>query len=393
MQEDDLKQKQKSRKLVDVCDIDEDINENEHVCRFCLMDTGQLVSPCACKGTGEFVHVACLRQWQKSVILTQPTHPKYQTQIDAVCNICETPFKEEYKPVSRRTMIMDYLKNDGDEDGPQIADLVKVGNLLVSSRPKSAKNIELMERAGKVQDQLSIKLGHFMQAIYLITIYDGKGRRGGGSVLAVNIEQRRKFPNNQPLQVVEDKMPMTRGRMVSPLRVWQLEFMPILQRLFQRSALVGAQLVFDVLAIEHFNGGPVEPSHPFALAEMVNFTEVMNGSTKFSAQSVIQKLAIKKELFFGDLNTLLPILAEYTQLACLGMHFSGGPPKAALKIFWGYAAWDGTQLLGEIARRGWGLAVTDDNLGLLNETWEKSSTWESLVDTTVIAKETEYSLN
>ena len=28
---------------------------------------------------------------------------------------------------------------------------------------------------------------------------------------------------------------------------------------------------------------------------------------------------------------------------------------APLKVFWGYASWNATQLLGEIARRGWGL--------------------------------------
>merc|ERR1719343_1636076 len=113
------------------------------------MDSGDLVSPCACKGTGEFVHVACLRQWQKSVVLTQPTHPKYQTQIDEICNICETPFKDAYKPASRRDVIMQYLKGD---DGPEIADLVRVGNLLVSSRTKSARGIELVERAGRQDD-------------------------------------------------------------------------------------------------------------------------------------------------------------------------------------------------------------------------------------------------
>ena len=38
-----------------------------------------------------------------------------------------------------------------------------------------------------------------------------------------------------------------------------------------------------------------------------------------------------------------------------------------MKVFWGYASWNATQLLGEIARRGWGLV----------EPWQK---WVFLVD-------------
>ena len=63
--------------------------EEEEFCRFCLMGPkADLVSPCECKGSSQYVHLQCLRQWQKSVILTQSTHPKYQTKIDEYCNIC-----------------------------------------------------------------------------------------------------------------------------------------------------------------------------------------------------------------------------------------------------------------------------------------------------------------
>ena len=54
-------------------------------CRYCLVDSGDLVAPCECKGSGQWVHLGCLRQWQKSVLLTQSTHPKYQTRIDEIC--------------------------------------------------------------------------------------------------------------------------------------------------------------------------------------------------------------------------------------------------------------------------------------------------------------------
>ena len=60
-------------------------DESGDVCRFCF-NGGDLVAPCACKGSTKYVHVSCLEQWQKSVLLTQSTHPKYQTQIDEFCN-------------------------------------------------------------------------------------------------------------------------------------------------------------------------------------------------------------------------------------------------------------------------------------------------------------------
>ena len=61
---------------------------HESVCRFCFSSEGELISPCMCKGSNEWVHLACLRKWQESVVLSQPTHPKYQTNIDTVTNEC-----------------------------------------------------------------------------------------------------------------------------------------------------------------------------------------------------------------------------------------------------------------------------------------------------------------
>merc|ERR1719262_1028212 len=86
----------------------ENAGDGEIFCRYCLVDSGELVSPCECKGSSQWVHLACLRQWQKSVLLTQSTHPRYQTRIDEICNVCEQPFKEPYKPKSRRDQLMEY---------------------------------------------------------------------------------------------------------------------------------------------------------------------------------------------------------------------------------------------------------------------------------------------
>ncbi len=71
----------------------EDEAASASVCRFCFSSDGTLISPCMCRGTNEWLHLECLKQWQKAVVLSQPTHPKYQTNIDEVCNVCCEPFQ------------------------------------------------------------------------------------------------------------------------------------------------------------------------------------------------------------------------------------------------------------------------------------------------------------
>ena len=42
------------------------------------------------------------------VVLTQPTHPKYHTKIDSVCNVCLEPFTGVGEPPSRHEQILAY---------------------------------------------------------------------------------------------------------------------------------------------------------------------------------------------------------------------------------------------------------------------------------------------
>jgi len=165
----------------------------------------------------------------------------------------------------------------------------------------------------------------------------------------------------------------------------------MLNRLFG----VGFAGDFDASSIEHFSGGPVEPAHPFGIVEMTKSEQVLAKSTRADALSILRKMRVKNDLFFGDLETLLSLVADYANLVAAAK----GPQavddkdarKASVKVFWGYASWDGTQLLGEIARCGWGLLVSDDELGMLNGTWDVCSAWERIVDTAKMARESEYS--
>ena len=57
-------------------------DDDEDICRFCFGDAsdGTLISPCACKGDQKWVHVECLQRWQRSVLVTQPTHPAFYSR-------------------------------------------------------------------------------------------------------------------------------------------------------------------------------------------------------------------------------------------------------------------------------------------------------------------------
>ena len=66
--------------------------ERGATCRFCFDGgggeaEGKLIAPCACTGTQEFVHVLCLRKWQRASQLSG-----HHSGHESVCNVCKVPF-------------------------------------------------------------------------------------------------------------------------------------------------------------------------------------------------------------------------------------------------------------------------------------------------------------
>jgi len=54
--------------------------EEEKLCRFCFDEEeegNELISPCRCKGGQKWIHLGCLRKWQRMTIISQPTHPSF----------------------------------------------------------------------------------------------------------------------------------------------------------------------------------------------------------------------------------------------------------------------------------------------------------------------------
>lgn len=127
---------------------------NEPTCRFCF-ETGDLIAPCACKGSNKYLHLQCLQKWQKSVLMTQSTHPKYQTDTDARCSICTEAFQIKFK--SRAQQVAEYT-------GQQVIDLIKDGNIIVASVESSEANNDLMEKHPEIKDNLM----HWTNTCFLI---------------------------------------------------------------------------------------------------------------------------------------------------------------------------------------------------------------------------------
>ena len=56
-----------------------DDEEDEKLCRYCFDDEeyGELLAPCDCAGGQKWVHLSCLRRWQRMVLVT--THGTHVT--------------------------------------------------------------------------------------------------------------------------------------------------------------------------------------------------------------------------------------------------------------------------------------------------------------------------
>ena len=121
------------------------INSDDKICRYCLSNEGELISPCQCKGTNKWVHLDCLKKWQKTSLLSQSTHPKYQTHIEKICNVCKTEFN--FKTVSRNELMIEYNSNE-------ILDLIKRTSLIISSEKSSKYNLDLIEKYPNIKESL-----------------------------------------------------------------------------------------------------------------------------------------------------------------------------------------------------------------------------------------------
>ena len=85
--------------------LEEEEEEPEVRCRFCFQDElcGDLIAPCACTGSQEYVHLKCLRMWQKVSLRSNGCAEKN-------CRVCKHKYILPYIPLKRRVSFYFSLK-------------------------------------------------------------------------------------------------------------------------------------------------------------------------------------------------------------------------------------------------------------------------------------------
>lgn len=98
----------------------DEVEDEDRLCRFCFEgeEVDDLISPCRCAGGQKYVHLSCLRMWQRAVLVSQPTHPDLYDQDtrQRICNVCKTEFT--CHPPTRAELLASFT-------GPELAALIE----------------------------------------------------------------------------------------------------------------------------------------------------------------------------------------------------------------------------------------------------------------------------
>eukprot|EP01127_Copromyxa_protea_P010198 TRINITY_DN2464_c0_g1_i1.p1 TRINITY_DN2464_c0_g1~~TRINITY_DN2464_c0_g1_i1.p1 ORF type:complete len:742 (-),score=135.62 TRINITY_DN2464_c0_g1_i1:82-2307(-) len=290
--------------------------EEDRYCRYCRHSGGELVSPCNCEGGNKWVHLNCLAKWQYQAILSQSTHPKYQTGLEKKCNVCLSDFK--IQQFTREQLMLNFT-------GAEMANLIRVGCLLIATEKSSAHNIRLTEQYPHLEAQLS----YWTKNMFLV----------------YNIERYKNRDGNY-----ED--------LIEGVGVCQ----EITRRQSKRfSSSVVSELKSLDLSYRYFIGGPVSSRKPFFLVSMkTSLFEDEDFEEEFKSVSFFQ----------GEDLSIWSI--SYDNLVALFSQRNSTRAKllkalVEVRVYWGCACWGRVQLLGEIARGGWGLA------NCVADSWEDPS--------------------
>ena len=321
-------------KNVDLLDINSGYLEKNgseiKSCRYCFEKGDNLIAPCACKGGNKWVHLKCLSKWQYTSILSQSTHPNYQTRIEQKCNVCLTEFN--IKEFTRDRLMLEFT-------GDEIANMINAGYYIVSGEKSSKHNREILEKY-RENRELTDNITHWTNAVFLITsiIKADSSNRMNDGVHGVSITRKVILENHTRLFLI-----------------WQ-NFANYYNNISN-------------LTINHFIGGPCEPNTPFGLIRIKKNSISINELNRVRV-SIVDNLTEKEEniqFIFGTANIIFEIVRQAYPVLILTDN------KVHINIFWGLAGWGRTQLLGEIARGGWGLmrARHEEILPWKNGVWKE----------------------
>ena len=105
-----------------------------------------------------WVHELCLRRWQRMILVSQPTHPSFQTEDERhhKCNVCMANYT--CAPPTRGDLMASFT-------GPEIAALVAEG-CIIASRDSFSEYLEASRNSTIFFPRSS---SHWIRGVYLIT--------------------------------------------------------------------------------------------------------------------------------------------------------------------------------------------------------------------------------
>lgn len=348
------------------------MEEEEALCRFCFdtaTEDDPLISPCRCKGDQKYVHVSCLHKWQRSVLVSQPTHPAfYQRDVrQEVCNVCKGKF--DPPPPERAVLMAGFT-------GAELAGHLREGSLIVTEPRTSrqmARTLRTMRGAGSLK--------HWIKGIYLITAVEtGSASDGGDCITALNLT-RRIEPSGLPPRLLRHAVECAE-QVDLPTREAADADSEAADAEGQATDAEAAVDVVDgeagtahpaaaavTVTLEHYLGGPCIPFRPTGLALMRD----PNNPEVQATLTVTDHVALGPlpgvvgtgdggapegsagewedggRWISGDLAVVCALVRRETARR--------GGTHAAVRAVWGDARWARAQLLGEIARGHWGMCA------------------------------------
>lgn len=136
--------------------------EEERLCRYCFegAEAGELISPCRCMGGQKWVHLACLRRWQRTVLVSQPTHPDlYDNDTrQRVCNVCKAEFSTP--PPSRQELLASFT-------GSELAALIEEG-CVIGSAEDFSEELERQVSAFPESVRETVVCRNWIRGVFLI---------------------------------------------------------------------------------------------------------------------------------------------------------------------------------------------------------------------------------
>lgn len=334
-------------------DDEEKKDEDDAFCRYCRLPGGDLIRPCNCKGTtrdsrkrpwnlfvhgpladirsrfcsgsNEWAHSSCLAKWQYQAILNQNTHPKYQTGLEKICNVCLSEFR--VKKHSREELMVSFT-------GAEIANMVTSSCLLVATEKSSKRNVELMEQYEYLVDRLQ----HWTKSVFLIT-------------------ECRKSPDGKKQLIVGINLTQK-----------------LAQEVAEHNARVLANLGLPP-DTQQFVGGPVQESEPYVLFSVYE-SKLKSHNSECCWRIMQDKESKDFSVYYTSSYHYIALALEWARDAII-----------EARLYWGCACWDRVQLLGEIARGGWGLASV--HIGVWTE--PTNQCWKSTVASAIYAGANDFS--